>query len=260
MLTTCDDIIRQKLKVDKDQAVRDLQTSEMNPTTVAYQLVLDNRPEFLEVGAHADNMDMTSMALAYGTSVPYGSSVPAFGTSFPDAMSFNGMNIPNNKNTMSMASSAPGVGMPSRNEEPPSFSYKNVRVTDEMMHIPEDETSSGLQRGGSGSDLEGMDQRKKRRPKWHMGVRTKKSPRETMDEIYRAVLGLGGLVKVVSTYQVRCQIPLDHISNKTGHAIKMALSVYRYDDRRCLVSMKRIEGDMLSFFDVCAVLLKTMKI
>jgi 5'-AMP-activated protein kinase, catalytic alpha subunit len=84
-----------------------------------------------------------------------------------------------------------------------------------------------------------------KRPRWHLGIRSPSRPEDIMSEVYRVLKSLNMKWKVYNRYHLCCA---DQIN---GHSIKIHLQLYKVDQRYYLLDFRNAlkENGELSTFD-----------
>ncbi|KAF2072549.1 hypothetical protein CYY_006124 [Polysphondylium violaceum] len=89
--------------------------------------------------------------------------------------------------------------------------------------------------------------------KWYLGAISQLPPHEIMGEIYRALKKVGFEWKLTGPFQLRCRIA----NNKP---VKLVLQLFRVAENRYLLDIKKIEGEIFIFFDICSLLLEELNL
>jgi len=89
--------------------------------------------------------------------------------------------------------------------------------------------------------------------KWYLGAISQLPPHEIMGEIYRALKKVGFEWKLTGPFQLRCRID----NNKP---VKLVLQLFRVAENRYLLDIKKIEGEIFIFFDICSLLLEELNL
>ncbi|EFA83477.1 putative protein serine/threonine kinase [Heterostelium album PN500] len=89
--------------------------------------------------------------------------------------------------------------------------------------------------------------------KWYLGAISQLPPQEIMREVYRSLQIVGFEWKVTGPYQLRCRIMNDR-------PIKIVLQLFRVTENRYLLDIKKIEGEIFIFFDICSELLTELNL
>ncbi|KAI0241367.1 Protein kinase [Massospora cicadina] len=107
--------------------------------------------------------------------------------------------------------------------------------------------------------------RRKARPKWHFGIRSRNSPTDVMLEIYRALKQLNMDWKAFDPYHLRCRY-----TYPSGVKIKLDLQLYRLENQSYLVDFKSVSNtdnqkaaigcSLYPFFDVCTKLITELAV
>ncbi|KAK5583102.1 hypothetical protein RB653_004692 [Dictyostelium firmibasis] len=89
--------------------------------------------------------------------------------------------------------------------------------------------------------------------KWYLGAISQLPPHEIMGEIYRALKKVGFEWKLTGPYQLRCRMV-------NGKPIKLVLQLFRVAENRYLLDIKKIEGEIFIFFDICSLMLEELNL
>eukprot|EP01112_Ceratiomyxa_fruticulosa_P014335 TRINITY_DN40_c0_g1_i1.p1 TRINITY_DN40_c0_g1~~TRINITY_DN40_c0_g1_i1.p1 ORF type:complete len:544 (+),score=74.93 TRINITY_DN40_c0_g1_i1:255-1886(+) len=141
-------------------------------------------------------------------------------------------------------------------DKPPNSLYPDLN---NQMLIDTSISSGGLGSAGSGS-LTGALLNSDlftggRHKKWLLGVLSMMSPHDIMHEVFRALKHVGFEWKVTGPYQLRCRSLLDG-----KHPIKVTLQLFKVSEHRYLLDIKKIEGEIMPFFDICSKLLAELNL
>ncbi|RDD46255.1 5'-AMP-activated protein kinase catalytic subunit alpha-2 [Trichoplax sp. H2] len=118
------------------------------------------------------------------------------------------------------------------------------------------------------------DQPKKKKSKWHLGIRSQSRPQDIMGAVYKALKKLDFQWKIVNNYQIFCR----HKNYPDGSRVKVGLRLYQVDARTYLLDFRNIlppeiesesgnadikmseKGDhfMMEFFEMCAELITAL--
>eukprot|EP01113_Clastostelium_recurvatum_P013348 TRINITY_DN1703_c1_g1_i2.p1 TRINITY_DN1703_c1_g1~~TRINITY_DN1703_c1_g1_i2.p1 ORF type:complete len:735 (-),score=153.79 TRINITY_DN1703_c1_g1_i2:655-2571(-) len=91
--------------------------------------------------------------------------------------------------------------------------------------------------------------------KWLLGALSMMAPHDIMHEVFRALKDVGFAWKVSGPYQLRCRHMMD------GKCpIKMTLQLFKVSDHRYLLDVKKIDGEIMPFFDLCSKLLAELNL
>lgn len=115
-----------------------------------------------------------------------------------------------------------------------------------------------------------MQQRIVAQQTWALGLQTRLHPSETMVELLR-VLALYGITwKKAGPYNIKARMELPAPSGPTApplppgatepRVLKFELQLYRMKEERYILDMQRLEGDLMSFMDVCGRLLAELRL
>ncbi|KJE95448.1 CAMK/CAMKL/AMPK protein kinase [Capsaspora owczarzaki ATCC 30864] len=104
---------------------------------------------------------------------------------------------------------------------------------------------------------------KKKRSRWHLGIRSRSSSMDVMSEVFRALKSLGFEWKVVTPYLLRCRC----YNSSTGTMMKMNLQLYQVDAQQFLLDFKNLSESedtgaacSLEFFECCSLLIRELAI
>uniref|UniRef100_A0A7S4EX39 non-specific serine/threonine protein kinase n=1 Tax=Chrysotila carterae TaxID=13221 RepID=A0A7S4EX39_CHRCT len=109
--------------------------------------------------------------------------------------------------------------------------------------------------------------------RWHLGVQSSMAPADMMLEIFRALRVLRFEWKIVAQYSLKCrpcpqppsQALDDHVaidgSGLTARCkVKVGLQLYKIQEDSYLLDVRKVDGEILPFMDVCAMLLGELKL
>lgn len=102
-------------------------------------------------------------------------------------------------------------------------------------------------------DNQGVHGLRRRASRWSLGLLSKQSPKQIMDEVIRVLRKINFEWKVVTPYQLRCRSMDDH--NIDRHQVKIGVQLYKLKDGNCLLDLKRLDGDIFPFLEVSQELL-----
>jgi len=223
-----------KIGFDRHELLDALQKQERNQMTVAYYLILDHKRRKM-LGAspvmHAAQL-LTAHALPQPT---------ADGTMQPP---------PPPSTVGGAAGGAVGSGHPS----PPGPMPPLPGSCGSAMMPP------ALRGGGEASQR-----------RWHLGVQSSLAPADMMLEIFRALRALRFEWKIVAQYSLKCR-PCTRPSEPTGSGtldassmavrckVKVGLQLYKIVEDSYLLDIRKVDGDVLPFMDVCSLLLGELKL
>merc|ERR1719198_1863078 len=103
--------------------------------------------------------------------------------------------------------------------------------------------------------------------RWHLGVQSSMPPADMMLEILRALRALQFEWKIVAQYSLKCRpctSSMDSLgaSEDGGMAlrckVKIGLQLYKIQEDLYLLDVRKVDGDMLPFMDICALLLSEL--
>jgi len=108
--------------------------------------------------------------------------------------------------------------------------------------------------------------------KWHLGVQSSLAPADMMLEIFRALRALRFEWKIVAQYSLKCRPctrppvepsgsgTLDASSMAVRCKVKVGLQLYKIQEDAYLLDIRKVDGDVLPFMDVCSLLLGELKL
>ena len=111
--------------------------------------------------------------------------------------------------------------------------------------------------------------------RWHLGVQSSMAPADMMLEIFRALRTLQFEWKIVAQYSLKCRPcprPALPAHGDAGHGqlstnnlaarckVKVGLQLYKIQDDLYLLDVRKVDGEVLPFMDVCALLLAELKL
>lgn len=107
--------------------------------------------------------------------------------------------------------------------------------------------------------------------RWHLGVPSSLSPADMMLEIFRALRALRFEWKIVAQYSLKCRPctrpstdaaapTFDKSSMAVRCKVKVGLQLYKIQEDSYLLDIRKIDGDVLPFMDVCSLLLGELKL
>jgi len=111
--------------------------------------------------------------------------------------------------------------------------------------------------------------------RWHLGVQSSMAPADMMLEIFRALRTLQFEWKIVAQYSLKCRPcprPALPAHGDAGHGqlstnnlaarckVKVGLQLYKIQDDLYLLDVRKVDGEILPFMDVCALLLAELKL
>jgi len=111
--------------------------------------------------------------------------------------------------------------------------------------------------------------------RWHLGVQSAMAPADMMLEIFRALRALQFEWKIVAQYSLKCRPcprpqgsldsehgggAMDASSLATRCKVKVGLQLYKIQEDSYLLDVRKVDGDILPFMDVCALLLGELKL
>ena len=113
--------------------------------------------------------------------------------------------------------------------------------------------------------------------RWHLGVQSSLAPADMMLEIFRVLRALRFEWKIVAQYNIKCRPctrpppdggasgantagTLDASSMAVRCKVKVGLQLYKIQEDSYLLDIRKVDGDVLPFMDVCALLLGELKL
>jgi len=104
--------------------------------------------------------------------------------------------------------------------------------------------------------------------RWHLGVQSSMAPADMMLEIFRALRTLQFEWKIVAQYALKCRPcpraaalpPHEQLSLAARCKVKVGLQLYKIQDDLYLLDVRKVDGEVLPFMDVCALLLAELKL
>jgi len=211
--------VLQKLQIDRQTAIDALRSTESNRITVIYDLILDNKKLNDTNFTHNNDYNTT-------TSIPISS--PSIKI-FPED---------NNHHQFAYLSISPPVDLRS-----------NESVFDPLSLENEDK-SSWLPESLASPASSSFQKNYKRSKRWYLGIHTRLSPRDIMLEVYRSLKVLDFDWKRVNPYSIRCRK-----LSPDARYIKIAIQLYKVEDERYLLDIRKIDGETFSFLHLCTKML-----
>jgi len=106
--------------------------------------------------------------------------------------------------------------------------------------------------------------------RWHLGVQSSLAPADMMLEIFRALRALRFEWKIVAQYSLKCR-PYTRASDASNGAfdassmavrckVKVGLQLYKIVEDSYLLDIRKVDGEVLPFMDVCSLLLGELKL
>jgi len=129
------------------------------------------------------------------------------------------------------------------------------------------------QHGAAGmSSLKPESEAQQRR--WHLGLQSSLPPADMMLEIFRALRALQFEWKIVAQYSLKCrpctrppigtsdsgQSMIDPSGMAVRCKVKVGLNLYKIHDESYLLDIRKVDGEVLPFMDVCSLLLSELKL
>jgi hypothetical protein len=110
--------------------------------------------------------------------------------------------------------------------------------------------------------------------RWHLGVQSSLAPADMMLEIFRVLRTLRFEWKIVAQYSLKCRPctrpptdggpagagTLDASSMAVRCKVKVGLQLYKIAEDSYLLDIRKVDGDVLPFMDVCSLLLGELKL
>jgi len=208
----------------REEVERCIREREQTQETVAYYLILDNSRKHKKAQqARQREIGGSSSAIP-----PVGASVPA-----PHGSPGNGTGA------NATVSSSPGQGLFLSAKSPQGASYTGSYGTT---------AGGGLSEAGAlSAEIQPM--------RWRLGLQSRhKAAKETLDNIYRILLGMGAKWLRKGPYCLECQ----RIVNQNGQDVGCVFGLRLYKEpvepqgHRMVVDVQKFDGDILLFFDVCS--------
>ncbi|EGG21468.1 putative protein serine/threonine kinase [Cavenderia fasciculata] len=140
---------------------------------------------------------------------------------------------------------------------PYNESFTNNRMAEPLPSGSDPSSSSSSSTAGSlvqPSNSSNNNTQSQSLRKWYLGAISQLPPQEIMSEVYRSLKKVGFEWKVTGPYQLRCRI------TKNDRHIKLFLQLFRVADNRYLLDIKKIEGEIFIFFDICSDLLTELSL
>lgn len=115
-----------------------------------------------------------------------------------------------------------------------------------------------------GMQQRGMEAMQRR---WHLGIQSSMLPADMMLEIFRALRTLRIEWKIVAQYSLKCRpctramdsIGASYEGDMAAHfKVKIGLQLYKIQEDMYLLDIRKVDGDMLPFMDICALLLSEL--
>eukprot|EP01137_Pigoraptor_chileana_P031656 Opistho-2@19839 len=243
-----------KLGVEREEVVRALDSDDpYDQLKVAYHLVQDNR-RILEQADEVDNQSLSEFIMA--------TSPPAWN----EQMHMEGVMSPprptvKTKDVFSIARPSP----------------RSIRANVSGLSMGHTHANANANANANGSVASGGAQatpvNRKKRSRWHLGIRSRNSPHDVMAEVYRALVSLDYEWKAINPYHIRCRA-------KADSRMKMSLQLFKVDENHYLVDFKDlvdtlVDQDLfgddhghhvtshtktMEFLDTCALLIKQLAV
>ncbi|KYQ93026.1 putative protein serine/threonine kinase [Tieghemostelium lacteum] len=252
----------------KEKILEDLQkVGEVNDYIIAYQLLCDNKKDPY-VNNYTDEMldEMNSLNLNFDyRNNPKGTSSSSSSSSDKSSQKTksNQNNTNVNNNSSNSSSSANNNSNNSSKQSNESSNNSNQSENDRLNENIEQQlnnqflnnqvTQFNLDGSVNGIDLSSTGQNDQPK-KWFLGAISQLPPHEIMNEIYRSLKKVGFEWKATGPFQLRCRI---FLLNKP---VKIVLQLFRVTENRYLLDIKKIEGEIFIFFDICSSLLNELNL
>lgn len=216
-----------KIGFDRQELLEALQKQERNQMTVAYYLILDSKRRKL----------LSSSAIMHATHPVQ----------------------PQREEQLDRSTAQP-------QSTPPQSPADAQQAAADAPHTPmllasQPSANPAAQRGGVG--------------KWQLGVQSSMPPADMMLEIFRALRALQFEWKIVAQYSLKCRpCSRPHLPNDAGAAasaaeqssmatrckVKVGLQLYKIQEDSYLLDVRKVDGEVLPFMDVCSLLLSELKL
>jgi len=103
--------------------------------------------------------------------------------------------------------------------------------------------------------------------RWHLGVQSSLAPADMMLEIFRVLRALRFEWKIVAQYSLKCR-PCTRPLGEGGTAessavrckVKVGLQLYKIQEDSYLLDIRKVDGEVLPFIDVCSLLIGELKL
>jgi len=112
-----------------------------------------------------------------------------------------------------------------------------------------------------------------RQHRWHLGIQSSASPADMMLEIFRTLRALQFEWKIVAQYSLKCRpctrampgadgigMGQDASSHATRFKVKVGMQLYKIQEDSYLLDIRKVDGEILPFMDVCSLLLSELKL
>jgi len=109
--------------------------------------------------------------------------------------------------------------------------------------------------------------------RWHLGIQSTASPADMMLEIFRTLRVLQFEWKIVAQYSLKCRpctrampgsdgigMGQDASRFATRFKVKVGLQLYKIQEDSYLLDIRKVDGEILPFMDVCSLLLSELKL
>jgi len=226
-----------KIGFDRQELLEALQKQERNQMTVAYYLILDHKRRKM-LGAspvmHATQMAAHLMPQATG------------GAAEMDDGGASGTTEAAQQGAQQAASQQAAAAAAAAGQPPPP--------------------------GGGALTANPMGGQPAPTRRWHLGVQSSLSPADMMLEIFRTLRALRFEWKIVAQYSLKCRPctrppteppaagTLDASSMAVRCKVKVGLQLYKIQEDSYLLDIRKVDGDVLPFMDVCSLLLGELKL
>jgi len=234
-----------KIGFDRAELLESLTKQERNQMTVAYHLILDHKRRKM-LGA---------------SPVMHATQMPIVDVSTGDAMAVGpdgAMEQQQQAETAAQQAAVAQQAAAAQHAQLPTFQQQQQRsaLVAPMM-------SSAVQRSGA----DGTQRR------WHLGVQSSLAPADMMLQIFRVLRTLRFEWKIVAQYSLKCRPctrppadggpsggMVDPSSMAVRCKVKVGLQLYKIQDDSYLLDIRKVDGDVLPFMDVCSLLLGELKL
>jgi len=242
-----------KIGFDRQELLEALQKQERNQMTVAYYLILDHKRRKM-LGA-SPVMHATQMAahLVQG-SVAVGAMEDASASG-------------DTTDAAQQAAVAAQQQAAATSGQPPALGGPNAAAAGQPPLPPPQHMTGALAAASGGVGGPVAPQRR-----WHLGVQSSLSPADMMLEIFRTLRALRFEWKIVAQYSLKCRPctrppteppaagTLDASSMAVRCKVKVGLQLYKIQEESYLLDIRKVDGDVLPFMDICSLLLGELKL
>ena len=229
-----------KIGFDRNELLEALQKQERNQMTVAYYLILDHkRRKMLGASPVMHATQMPGMVVE-------GSTDPA-----PDAASaLNAAALAVQQQQQQQAAQAAATAAAAAAMQAPLSPQQQQQIMMGQMMAAQRDADATQRR-------------------WHLGVQSSLAPADMMLEIFRALRVLRFEWKIVAQYSLKCRPctrPLDAAGGLDASSmavrckVKVGLQLYKIQEDSYLLDIRKVDGEVLPFMDVCSLLLGELKL